>query len=202
MPLYGADKLAQSFDDMVILCEGELDVLAMKTLGYETNVVSTTTGAGSFAEEWLDELEPFRSFWLFYDNDEAGHDGAKKVAEKLGKYRCMRVKLPVHNDVGEALQSGADPVAVDEAFNNAKSYVDAELKTVIDYADELERLISEPNTMRGRSTSSMRLDACCGGVTAGLWVITGDTGHGKSSWATWMCLGNGSARNPDHAHQL
>lgn len=187
MPLYGSDKLATTFDDMVILCEGELDVLAMKTLGYDANVVSTTTGASSFSEDWLDDLEPFRSFWLFYDNDEAGNEGAKKVADKLGKYRCMRVKLNHHNDVGEALQKGAEPHIVDEAFNNAKSYVDSELKTVSDYADQLEKLINQPDTMRGRSTGSMRLDACCGGVKAGLWVITGDTGQGKTSWATWMC---------------
>ena len=185
MPLYGGDELTKGFDDMVILCEGELDVLAMKTLGYTHNVVSTTTGAGSFAEEWLDALEPFSSFWLFYDNDNAGNEGADLIAQKLGKYRCMRMKTK-YNDVGEVLQLNADPSEIDKAFDDARPYIDSKLLTVGDYADELERLILQPDTMKGISTGSDRLDACCGGMQAGLWVVTGDTGHGKTSWATWL----------------
>ena len=67
MPLYGADTLTTDRKSFIIVVEGELDVLAMKTYGYENNVVSGTTGASAnWTDEWLNVLEPYQGFFLWY----------------------------------------------------------------------------------------------------------------------------------------
>jgi len=187
MPLYGSDSLSLRNDDMVIICEGELDVLAMQTLGYNDNVVSGTTGAGAFADPWLDQLEKFKSFWIFFDGDQAGDEGAKKLSKRLGHYRCMRMRLRQFNDVGDLLSGNGNPESIDHAFHDAESFMETSLKTVGEYAEQLEKLINKPETMKGLSTGSMKLDPCIGGIRKGeLWVVSGESGHGKTSWATWL----------------
>ena len=174
-----------------MVIKGELDVLALHTIGYDTNVVSGTTGASAnWKEDWLDLLEPFSHFFVFYDNDKAGNEGAEKLAGKLGEYRCFRTLLKDYNDVGELLQNNTnnDFNELTNAFDNSTPFGDTiELKRADDYLDEIERLIETPEKLRGVPTSSHRVTTCCGGIADGLWVITGDTGAGKTTWATFEC---------------
>ena len=143
-------------------------------------------------EEWLDQLEPFSHFFVFYDNDKAGDDGADKLAQKLGEYRCFRTKLRDYNDVGELLQNTesthSEYPELAEAFDKSAPFGETiELKRADDYLDEIEQLIETPEKLRGLPASLNRVTTCCGGIADGLWVITGDTGAGKTTWATFEC---------------
>lgn len=186
MVLYGAESLTAK-DQQVLIVEGELDVLSLRTYGYFTNVVSGTSGAtANWPDEWLDQLEDFQQFLLWYDGDQAGDDGSYKLAKKLGLYRCFRIRTNACNDVGEALEKGMTGDEVDNILGNPESLLKTNLKKVDQFADEIEHLIKNPHTLIGMSTGSNKLDQVLGGIMSGLWIVTGDSGHGKTTWATWM----------------
>ncbi len=186
LPLYGVDRISGDSKDTIICVEGELDVVALWQYGVQTNVVSTTAGSDTFKDEWADALEPYASFVLAYDNDEAGNRGAAKLGKMLGEDRCARAVLP-KKDVGECLSSGISAEAVKRALNNAQPMFGVGFRQAHEYAEELERLINSPDELVGRPTGSANLDACIGGLRPGLTVITGEAGSGKSTLATWLC---------------
>ena len=204
LPLYGCETLTTERENQdLIITEGELDVLAMRSIGYIDNVVSGTAGAqANWKDDWLDSIEPFQSFSIFYDNDKAGNEGAEKLAKKLGLYRCARTKLKT-KDVGELLENNAASQSYQQikelvqiAIDKSTPFIETNLKTAADYLDEIEQLIENPQDLKGLTTYSKRVDACCGGIKNGLWVITGDTGHGKTTWATFQCWKQASNGTP------
>ena len=186
LPLFGADTLDTS-NETIIVCEGEFDVLAMKTYGFG-NCITAPAGAGAnWKDDWLDTIERYKSFVLLFDDDKAGNEGAEKLAEKLGKYRCFRAMLDGYNDPNEALMAGAGAEFIETELANITSYIDPKLSRVDEFRDELEELILNPHKTKGATTGSAVVDNCVGGIRAGLWVITGDTGAGKSTWINWLC---------------
>lgn len=76
--LYGAQFIENSHP--VIVCEGELDVLALRSHAFPA--VSSTGGAGTFDPRWADILKGHRVI-ICYDNDDAGHRGALNVQSIL-----------------------------------------------------------------------------------------------------------------------
>ena len=182
--LFGVHNLDGDDNSSVIITEGELDVVAMWQYGFKSNVVSGTAGAGTWADEWLDLLEPYRHFTILYDDDDKGHDGAKKVAKSLGLTRCSRAVLPFA-DAAECMKKAVPSNLVSSAIDNAKPLLDVSLVTVDRYTDEIERLISNPDELKGLPTGSSRLDDGIGGWAPGLVIVTGDTAAGKTSFTTW-----------------
>jgi len=186
MPLYGLDSTSKQKGNRVIIMEGELDVLAMHTYGYE-NIVSGTTGASAnWKEDWLDSIEGFQSFLIYYDNDQAGDTGAEKVAKKLGYYRCFRVKDDVFNDAGECLQNNIPYNHIQKLLENPEGFIKSRLKRVGSYQDQIEELVNNPTAVKGFSSGLNKLDPLIGGIRPGLWVVSGDTGHGKTTFLTWL----------------
>jgi len=185
LPLYGSNWTDKSKSN-IIIAEGELDVLALHAYGYE-NVVSGTAGASAnWKDEWVDQIESFKTFHIMYDDDSAGDKGAEKLSKILGLYRSFRVKLPNYNDVGEALADSALVDIIHTAISKASPFLNVTLKSVSDYVDEIENLIQNPSNLAGIPTGSVKLDQMIGGIASGLWVVTGDSGHGKTTFTTWM----------------
>ena len=94
--LYNMDKI--DISKPLCIVEGYFDALAVIESGY-TNVVSINGGANDdnwikFNYEWL---ENFNDIILWFDNDEAGEDGLKKVVSRLGEYR-VRVVRTIEED--------------------------------------------------------------------------------------------------------
>ena len=75
---------------------------------------------------------------------------------------------------------------ISDIFEKVEEYVENNLTKVDSYSEELEQLIKNPHVLRGMTTGSERLDKVLGGIRPGLWVVTGDTGHGKTTWMTWL----------------
>jgi 5S rRNA maturation endonuclease (ribonuclease M5) len=184
LPLFGTGKLSRDTSRPVIIVEGELDVLAFYEYGFKDNVVSGTSGAGAFKDEWLDQLEPFSEFLLCYDNDEPGQEGAAKLAERLGEYRCSRIVLP-RKDANDCLMDKLPPDLIALAIDNAQTLTKIEFGRADKWAEELEDAFANPNKLRGLPTGSAGLDAAIYGWRPGLYVMTGDTSSGKTSFATW-----------------
>lgn len=88
--LYGVNRCTPN--ESLVICEGFIDRLSIVEAGY-TNVVSIPGGAE--ADKWIDYnfefLEQFKDIVLWFDNDQAGYDGRKKVASRLGEYRVRLV---------------------------------------------------------------------------------------------------------------
>lgn len=185
LPLYGIARMSNDTDSAPIIVEGELDVVALYEYGLTTNVVSGTAGAGALKDEWLDQLEPYSSFIIAYDTDEAGDKGADQLAAKLGRHRCSRAKLP-KKDAGDCLQAGIAAAVVLAAIDNAQSSVGVGMYKASHYKSQIERLVSAPAELVGRPTGSAKLDAALGGIRSGLIVITGETSDGKTTAATWL----------------
>jgi len=68
-------------------------------------VVSVPNGSEAFADEWIEDVEGFSQIYLSYDMDEAGRRGIEKAADKLGRYRCLNVLLPL-KDSNDCLKAG------------------------------------------------------------------------------------------------
>jgi len=80
--LYGANKL-NSNKESIYVCEGEFDTLVLQSHGL--NAVSSTSGSGTFKEEWVGILCQYDTVYLALDSDEAGRAGAYKVYKKLAE---------------------------------------------------------------------------------------------------------------------
>ncbi len=188
--LFGVKNLQDDTTKDVIICEGELDVVALWQMGFTHNVVSGTAGAGTWADEWLDALEPYKHFILSYDADKAGDEGASGVADKLGRDRCSRARLP-YKDAAECLEKCVGGETIRRAMDDAQPLLEAGIVRIDSYAQEIEALISDPTRLKGLPTGSKELDDALGGIRPGLWVITGDTAAGKTSFTTWLALEQG-----------
>jgi hypothetical protein len=184
LPLFGSHLLGNDLG-RVVVCEGELDVIAMWQYGLTASVVSGTAGSDTMKDEWLDQLEPYQGFVLCYDNDEAGERGAAKFAERMGVERCSRAVLPA-KDAGQCLVDGVPAESVYRVLDRAQPMIGVTFKRVSAYGGDVERLIHNPEELQGRTTGSARMDRCLGGLRPGLIVVSGDTGHGKTTWATWL----------------
>lgn len=186
LPLFGASELSDDLGSCPIVVEGELDVVALHAYGLNRNVVSGTAGAKAWKDEWLDQLEPYSSFTLAYDDDAAGEEGAGKLADKLGRDRCARAILP-RKDAGDCLAAGIPPAEVRARIAGAQPMLGTELCTAGSFTSELEAAIANPTALIGIPTGLRELDkALGGGIRPGLIVLTAETGHGKSTGATWL----------------
>lgn len=183
--MFGVHQLDGDPSSEVIITEGEMDVLALWQYGLRANVVTGTAGAGTWLDEWLDTLEPYRSFLIAYDADDAGEQGAQALSVKLGRERCSRVKLPT-KDAADCLTACVSQKSVHAALDAATPMLDVKLVRVDAYTDAIENLIQRPGDLRGLPTGSAKLDEAVGGWRPGLVVVTGDTAAGKTSWTTWV----------------
>src|SRR3989344_2555878 len=86
--------------ETLFICEGELDRLLLVSLG--VSAITSTHGAGTFKESWLEKMGKSRKTYICYDNDDAGRKGSERVAkllENLGTTEVYIVTLP--DEVGE-----------------------------------------------------------------------------------------------------
>jgi KaiC/GvpD/RAD55 family RecA-like ATPase len=196
--LFNVDALRPGEEEAAVVTEGELDVMSADQYGLE-NVVSGSTGAKGWDEEWLEALDTFGSVFLCYDNEEGGpgDDGAERLAVALGKHRCWRVYLPL-KDFNECLAAGLPFDQIDEAFDTSKAYEMRELVQIDSLRSRLERARKNPEAVTGSTWGYRSMDKLLGGRRPELVVVTGDTGSGKTTFVNnlvWrqVVMGNPSA---------
>lgn len=90
-------------NDVVLICEGELDAMALQSKGYYA--VSTTGGAGTFKEEWAPFLKD-NEIYIVYDNDFAGIDGTIRLLKFFPHARVVFIPRTSHiKDVTDFLKT-------------------------------------------------------------------------------------------------
>jgi len=94
--LFNIDKI--DITKTLCICEGMNDAMAIIEAGF-VNVVSIPSGAED--DNWInfnyEFLDQFEDIVLWYDNDNAGEIGIKKVIPRLGEYR-VRIAKPTEED--------------------------------------------------------------------------------------------------------
>jgi len=109
--LFNAHKIAGR--GSVIICEGEMDALRLESAGYLA--VTTTGGAGTFRDEWL-ELLRGKDLYVCYDNDDAGIKGAVKLLTKIEAKMVLIPRAEEVKDVTDYLKIGGSfPILLERA---------------------------------------------------------------------------------------
>lgn len=180
--LFNLDN-AKKYQGAVILTEGEFDAIAFDQMGFP-NVVSVPNGAETFADEWIDDLEQFELVYLCYDMDETGRKGAEKAADKLGRYRCLNVLLPL-KDGNDCLKAGFTNQEIAGILAKAKPFGSKLIKAPEAFLNEIRDLHNGQSVIKGILTGWRDFDSLLGSLRSNeLTILTGETASGKTTWAS------------------
>jgi len=97
--IYGWETL-KTATDKIVICEGEFDRLISLSKGIPA--ITSTHGAMTFKQEWVEKVQKSPKIYICFDNDEAGKKGAERVAKLLENTgnKIFIVSLP--QEVGES----------------------------------------------------------------------------------------------------
>ncbi len=189
-------------DDCLIICEGEMDALAMIEAGY-SNSVSVPNGAVmKVAETHVDPKEDnkFKFLWnakdkldsaekilIATDADDAGQAMAEEIARRIGKYKVYKVHYPEDckdaNDV--LLKHGKD--GIDLLVSSATPWPVSGLFDAKHFFEDVDE-IYEKGVGSGVSTGYKNVDELYSIVEGQLTVVTGHPSSGKSEFIDQLMI--------------
>ena len=181
-------------DDILVICEGEMDVLSMMQAGL-TSVVSVPNGAVNklsdgtidpkedkkFAFLWdaKDKLDSASKIVIATDADSAGQTMAEEMARRIGKDRCWKIEWPEGcKDANDVLCAHGEEV-LHELVVNCKPWPIAGIYDAGHYAESV-KAIYKHGVGRGVNTGYTDLDELYSVVAGQLTVVTGVPSSGKS----------------------
>ncbi len=183
--LFNLNKI--DFNQSVIITEGEYDAMSLWQLGYE-NVGSVPNGASGI-NGWTDEIKSGKEYYLCFDNDPAGQQGAEQLGKQLGLSKCKRI-YPRLKDINDYLQHGLDKSYVDKIFEQADPMFKAPVTNIETYLKSTVEILENPVESKGLSTGWKSIDYYLGGIRGGeVTVISGITGYGKTTFGEAL-IGN------------
>jgi twinkle protein len=167
----------------VAITEGEIDALSLAAYGIPALSVPFGGGGGA-KQQWIENdferLERFEVIYLALDMDEPGEQAAEAIADRLGRHRCLRVRLP-RKDANECLVDGVTALEIDKCFAEAKNLDPDGLKRASDYtADVVALFWPQPGQRVGYATPYRKLTGKLMFRPGDLTIWTGATGAGKS----------------------
>lgn len=80
--IYGWEML-EGNEDRIVICEGEFDSILLNARGIPA--ITSTAGAGTFKDEWIEHLKNLKKVYLCFDKDEAGEKGVERLIPLLNK---------------------------------------------------------------------------------------------------------------------
>lgn len=176
----------------ITLTEGEID--AMTCWSYGMPALSVPFGGGGGAKQrWIEsEFERMARFEVIYlalDMDHEGDIAAAEIADRLGRHRCRRVKLP-RKDANECLKGGVTQAEFMLCFQQADVLDPPELVRPSAFTDAVIQLFwpvegKRPGYQMPFHKVADRLFFRPGELTE--W--TGTTGVGKSQLLSYALLG-------------
>lgn len=124
----------------LFICEGELDVLTLESIGL--SAVSTTGGAGSFDPDWSHAFW-MRDIYICYDNDPAGLKGAMKVQQIFPRAKVVLLSRNGGKDVTEFIKR--------EGYAEFQKRVEkAQIYDIPNDSNEIPRLKNDIRAMAGK----------------------------------------------------
>lgn len=176
--LYNRDNITKN---ELIITEGEYDCMALYQYGIES--VSLPNGANGLA--WIDNewnwLKTFKTIFLCLDNDIAGIEGAMKISQKLGAWRCKKITLSA-KDANDCLKNGMSKDKILQCIVNAEDFQPATLVSPTHFQDEVIDYIRNPNKLHGTPTAWDKLtEKLKGWRLEELTIWSGRNSSGKST---------------------
>lgn len=114
-----------------VICAGEKDMLVARSHGL--NAITITGGEKAIPEYWLSQFKG-RKVAICYDHDEAGYDGAMKLAMHLKPYAsCVRVVTGFHQVCQE---KGEDLTDFFVKYNQPVAHLQKFILETPDFSDE------------------------------------------------------------------
>jgi twinkle protein len=149
-------------------------------------------GGGGNKHRWLEyefeRLAVFDEIYLCFDDDPEGHTATCELADRLGRYRCRIVKLPL-KDANECLKAGITPTEIQSCFDTASALDPAELKSAHQFVDQvIEEFYPQPGTHLGYHAPWEKTKGSILFRPDELSVWTGINGHGKSQFLGQILL--------------
>lgn len=200
-PLFNGEAVKNR--KQVVLVEGEIDAMSLWQCGI-TNVASTSIGAkGSVPQAWLDDLAAADDIVLWYDDDDAGQDAVESLRIQLGTYRCRIASMPTDlasigitaaeegwrpSDANDLLQAGVGFDGFKKIIDDALVIEDGNIVNPGHYRQQLESLINNSESHLGLQFEYGCVSRLLRGIRPELTLVTGHTGHGKSTWAIDMLM--------------
>jgi twinkle protein len=195
---FGLNQLTIGVTELII-CEGEMDVLALASAGI--TAVSVPNGApakisdgkvdpkqdGRFSYVWeaRELIDSVERVVFFPDNDEPGHALVEELARRIGRAKCWTVILP-EKDANETLQKHG-PEALQEALRTAKPLPLEGVYLPEDFEAQIVSLY-DSGVVTGASTGLGTLDSLYTILPGQLSVVTGLPGSGKSELIDQICV--------------
>ena len=178
------------FSEPLYITEGLIDAMSLYEAGI-SNVVSVPSGCEdtTWIENCYDWLERFKTIVLFGDNDAPGQKMVHEVSRRLDESRCKIVSnYPTRPD-GKVCKDANEILyfyGALEVIAAAETAEEIPSKGVINLAK-----VSPVDTTAIPRIKTMipALDDCIGGLAPGeITIMTGKTGHGKSTLAGLILL--------------
>jgi twinkle protein len=204
----GAERLFYGLDDVqgdtVIICEGEMDALALEVAGY-TSVLSVPDGAPAIESKEYEKkfeflrsaeslLAPLKRIILAVDTDAPGVKLAQELARRVGPERCYTVAWSSGcKDANEVLVSHGAAV-LKECIEQAAPWPVSGIVTVEDLSSLIDH-IYEYGIPPGLSTGWPTVDRHYTVRPGELTLVTGVPGHGKTQWLSGLAVNMASVHD-------
>lgn len=166
-----------------ITVTGNCDMMSAYEVGFK-NVVSVPNGTKS--QEWIEKhytwLERFKTIVLCLDNDQAGQEAIKQIADRLSdlKAELKTVDLLFYKDLNEVLQDDDGATKLKNILTNnvkdlelSNTYILSQVKCDDDVVP-----IDTGDDAFNRLTGGFRFGE--------VWIFTGNAGSGKSTFLNNM----------------
>ena len=176
-------------NETIIICEGEMDALAIYECGFK-NVISVPNGAGlgkinlEYLDNCIDSFSDNTKFLLALDNDKAGLNLQNELARRLGFENCSKITFKDCKDANDCLiKYGVQSVI--ESINDAKEFPIVGVFNALDIERDIYEYYNNglpPGCGIGMSEIDMHIKFQEGYLT----TITGIPGHGKSEFLDFI----------------
>ena len=170
--LYNEDGIskAQSKGGILIV-EGEIDLMSAWQAGFK-NVISPASGKDSYGM-WIDLLDSIPKVFIAYDNDNAGKQTSRSIAERVGTDKCFEVLYPEGiKDSNEFFQK-YDSEAFKNLIRQAKPFYKYKYQGVKDVIDSLRQKVD--NVLKVNCIPYIEFEEDY------IVVLSGDSNIGKTS---------------------
>ncbi|OQY36821.1 MAG: hypothetical protein B6229_09345 [Spirochaetaceae bacterium 4572_7] len=177
-----------TLDDVLVICEGEMDAIAYREYG----VVATSVPGGTKNLNWIENeyvwLEQFGTIFISMDNDRSGQEAVLKIVDRLGYHRCKNVILP-YKDANECLIEGITKEEIEQCFIDAEEFQRDLIKRPKDIRERLKEKLFNIEKRDGVPTQFIYLTNILGGYREGELTVLGGNNHsGKSTLLNQIML--------------
>jgi twinkle protein len=176
-------------NETIIICEGEMDALAIYECGFK-NVISVPNGAGlgkinfEYLDNCIDSFSDNTKFLLALDNDKAGLNLQNELARRLGFENCSKITFKDCKDANDCLIKYGMKAVID-CINEAKEYPIVGVFNALDIERDIYEYYNN-GLPSGCGIGVGEIDMHIKFQEGYLTTITGIPGHGKSEFLDFL----------------